>query len=252
VQYIPFAVGNSTYFVGLQLVQYQGVVSKNLGALYVAYGGNRLGQIYLYQNPSQASLIIGPTAAENALTTNQQVRTQLTLLPNARFGSYLLYSVGGVLTYFIAVYTSPASAGVVTQLPFMTAVNPANGAVGVGTDATAAFENLGNVAPTGTANTTRDAVAHQIDAMISADGYSLVNATSVNPTVWVNVGTLSVASAGANQTIGLVANLLKNYGQGSIGNTVYTWKDASANLDFGVLRVPAGGVTELFYVTIEP
>ncbi|HYB07268.1 MAG TPA: hypothetical protein VEB87_03830, partial [Nitrososphaerales archaeon] len=53
LQYIPFAVGDSTYFVGLQLVQYQGVVSKNLGALYVAYGGDRLGEIYLYQNPSQ-------------------------------------------------------------------------------------------------------------------------------------------------------------------------------------------------------
>jgi hypothetical protein len=251
VQYIPFAVGDSTYFVGLQLVQYQGVVSKNLGALYIAYGGDRLGQVYLYQNPSQASLIIGPTAAENALTTNQQVRTQLTLLPNARFGSYLLYSVGGVLTYFIAVYTSPASAGVVTQLPFMTAVNPATGTVGVGSDATAAFESLGNVTPTGAQNTTRNAVVHQIDAMISTGGYSLVNATSVNPTVWVNVGTVSLRSAGANQTVGLVANLLKSYGQGSVGNTVYTWTDASGNLDFGVLRVPAAGVTELFYVTIQ-
>ena len=252
VQYIPFAVGNSTYFVGLQLVQYQGVVSKNLGALYVAYGGNRLGQVYLYQNPSQTSLIIGPTAAENALTTNQQVRTQLTLLPNARFGSYLLYSVGGVLTYFIAVYTTPASAGVVTQLPFMTAVNPATAAVGVGRDATSAFENLGTATPIGTPTSTRDAVVHQIDSMISTNGYSLVNATSVNPTVWVNVGTASLGTAGANQTIGLVANLLKSYGPGSVGNTVYAWTDASGNLDFGILRVPTAGVSELFYVTVLP
>ena len=143
VQYIPFAVGNQTYFVGLQLAQYKGVVSKNLGALYIAYGGDRLGQIYLYQNPSQSALIIGPTAAENALTTNQQVRTQLTLLPNYRFGSYLLYSVGGQLTYFVAVYTNPGTSGVVTQLPFMTAVNPSSGAVGVGLSAVAAFESLG-------------------------------------------------------------------------------------------------------------
>jgi hypothetical protein len=251
VQYIPFAVGNSTYFVGLQLVQYEGVVSKNLGALYVAYGGNRLGQVYLYQNPSQASLIIGPTAAENALTTNQQVRTQLTLLPNARFGSYLLYSVGGVLTYFIAVYTTPASSGVVTQLPFMTAVNPATGAVGVGRDATAAFESLGSVTPSGTPTPTRDAVVHKIDSMIAAGGYSLVNATSVNPTVWVNVGTVSLGTAGSNKTVGLVASLLKSYGPGSVGNTVYAWIDPSGNLDFGVLRVPSAGVVELFYVTIQ-
>jgi hypothetical protein len=252
VQYIPFAVSNRTYFVGLQLVQYQGVVSKNLGALYIAYGGDRLGQIYLYQNPSQSTLIIGPTAAENALTTNQQVRTQLTLLPNYRFGSYLLYSVGGHLTYFVAVYTNPGTSGVVTQLPFMTAVNPATGTVAVGPDAARAYESLGLGNVTTVAAPTREAVIHQIDTLIGSEGYSLINATSVNPTVWVNTGTVSLGAAGANQTIGQVTRLLQTYGQGSIGNAVYTWIDPSGNLNFGVLKVPASGVTELFYVTIKP
>ncbi len=251
VQYIPFAVGNHTYFVGLQLVQYQGIVSKNLGALYVAYGGDRLGEVYLYQNPSQA-LIIGPTAAENALTTNQQVRTQLTLLPNNRFGSYLLYSVGGVLTYFVAVYTNPGSAGVVTQLPFMTAVSPSTGAVGVGKDSTAAFAALGGGTPTPGGTPTKQAVVRQIDSLISSMGYQLVNATSVNPTVWVNLGTVSLGTAGANQTVGSVASLLQDYGPGSVANAVYAWTDSSGNLNFGVLKVPAAGVTELFYVTLEP
>ncbi len=251
LQYIPFAVGNSTYFVGLQLVQYQGVVSKNLGALYVAYGGDRLGQIYVYQNPSQSSLIIGPAAAENALTTNQQVRTQLTLLPNNRFGSYLLYSVGGVLTYFVAVYTNPGTSGVVTQLPFMTAVNPSTGTVAVGADATAAFENLGITNSTAVASPTLEAVTHQIDSLITSKGYALVNATSVNPTVWVSVGSVSLSRAGANETIAAVGALLQNYGPGSAGNTVYAWTDSSGNLNFGVLRVPTSGVTELFYVTIS-
>jgi hypothetical protein len=252
VQYIPFAVGNSIYFVGLQLVQYQGVVSKNLGALYIAYGGDRLGQIYLYQNPSQSALIIGPAAAENALTTNQQVRTQLTLLPNHRFGSYLLYSVGGHLTYFVAFYTNPGTSGVVTQLPFMMAVNPANGVVGVGPSAAVAYANLGVSNVTTVTAPTRDAVIHQIDSLIASEGYSLVNATSVNPTVWVNVGTLSLSAAGANQSIAQVTNLLATYGQGSVGNTVYAWSDSSGNLNYGVLKLPAAGVTELFYVTIKP
>jgi hypothetical protein len=252
VQYIPFAVGNSTYFVGLQLVQYQGVVSKNLGALYVAYGGDKLGQIYLYQNPSTSSLIIGPTAAENALTTNQQIRTQLTLLPNYRFGSYLLYSVGGVLTYFVAIYTNPGSSGVVTQLPFMTAVNPETGAVGVGNDAGAAFENLGIANSSSVTTPTIRAVVGQIDSLISSRGYALVNATSVNPTVWVKVGSASLGAVGANVTLGEVARLLTNYGQGSVGNTVYAWTDASGNVNFGVIRVPSAGVAELYYVTINP
>jgi hypothetical protein len=252
VQYIPFAVGNKTYFVGMQLAQYRGVVSKNLGALYVAYGGDRLGQIYLYQNPSQSSVIIGPTAAENALTTNQQVRTQLTLLPNNRFGSYLLYSVGGRLTYFVAVYTNPGTSGVVTQLPFMTAVDPSTGTVGIGPSAVAAFYALGAGNSSGRSTVSRSALIHQADAYIVSKGYSLVNATAVNPTVYLNVATVSFSAAGANQTLAQVASLLQSYGPGSVGKAVYTWNDPSGNTNFGVLAVPAQGVTYMYYITIEP
>jgi len=252
VQYIPFAVGSSTYFVGLQLVQYQGVVSKNLGALYIAYGGAKLGQIDLYQNPSTSSLIIGPSAAENALNTNQQVRTQLTLLPNYRFGSYLLYSVGGTLTYFVAVYTNPGTSGVVTQLPFMTAVNPSTGIVGVGSDATVAFDNLGETNSTTTSTPTLVAVVHQIDSLIVSRGYSLANVTSVNPTIWLSEGSVSLSAVGANKTLALVAGWLQSFGPGAVGNTVFTWVDSSGSLNFGVLKVPSAGVTELYYVTIKP
>jgi len=252
VQYIPFAVGNETYFVGLQLAQYQGIVSKNLGALYIAYGGDRLGQIYLYQNPSASALIIGPTAAENALETNQQVRTQLTLLPTYRFGSYLLYSVGGQLTYFVAVYITPSATGVVTQLPFMTAVNPSTAAVGVGPSAAAAFEALGEKNSTTTTTVSIVALVHQIDALVTSEGYNLVNATSVNPTVYLNVATVSLSAAGANTTVAQVTSLLQTYGPGSVDHTVYAWTDSSGNVNFGLLSVPAQGVTYLHYVTIEP
>jgi hypothetical protein len=251
VQYIPFAVGSKTYFVGIQLIHYQSAISRNLAGLYVAYGGDRLGQIYLYQNPSQATVIIGPSAAENALTTNSEVRTQLTLLPNYRFGTYLLYSVGGQLTYFVAVYTNPGTSGVVTQLPFMTSVNPTTGMVGVGPDSTAAFQNLG-LGNQSEVSKDRGAVINQIVNLIKSEGYNLVNATSVNPTVWINVGTVSFNSAGANQTIAQVAGLLRNYGQGSVGKAVYAWVDSSENLNFGILRIPVQGVTELYYVTIKP
>jgi len=254
VQYIPFAVGDKTYFVGIQLAQYQGVVSKNLGALYIAYGGDRLGQIDLYQNPSQSALIIGPTAAQNALNTNQEVRTQLTLLPNYRFGSYLLYSIGGQLTYFVAVYTNPGATGVVTQLPFMTAINPSSGAVGVGLNAAVAFEDLGTSSSTTSVPASRDAVVKQIDAMVVSDGYSLINATSVSPTVYVNVGSVSLSAAGANATIAHIASLLQTYGPGSVvdasaRHTVYAWTNSSG-INFGLLSVPVPGVTYLYYVTI--
>jgi len=251
VQYIPFAVGNQTYFVGMQLVQYQGAVSKNLAGLYLAYGGDRLGTIDLYQNPSQSTPIIGPSAAENALTTNQAVRTQLTLLPNYRTGSYLLYSVGGQLTYFVAIYTNPGTSGVVTQLPFMTAVNPNSGIVGVGSDATSAFLALGSRNSSIIVSQDRATTIHHIDSLIAAQGYTLANVTSVNPTIWINVGTVSYSSVGSDATVAQVTNLLQSYGPGSVANTVYTWVDSSGNLNFGLLRVPAQGVTELYYVTIK-
>jgi hypothetical protein len=252
VQYIPFAAGTNTYFVGMQLVQYAGAVSKNLAGLYIAYGGDRLGQIDLYQNPSASTPVIGPSAAENALTTNQQVRTQLTLLPNYRIGSYLLYSVGGQLTYFVAVYTNPGSSGVVTQLPFMTAVNPNTGIVGVGSDATGAFAALGSSTVPVIVTQDRATTLRQIDSMIASQGYQLMNVTSVNPTVWISEGSVTYSSVGANATIAAVTGLLQGYGQGSVGNFVYTWADASGNVNFGVLKVPAQGVTELYYVTIKP
>ncbi len=251
VQYIPFAVGSETYFVAQQPVQYQGAVSKNLAGLYIAYGGDKLGQIDLYQNPSTSTPIIGPSAAENALTTNQQVRTQLTLLPNYRIGSYLLYSVDGELTYFVAVYTNPGTSGVVTQLPFMTAVNPNTGIVAVGSDATLAFDALNSSLPI-TVTQDETTTIRQIDGLIASDGYTVVNATSLNPTVWINVGTVSYSTVGANATIDQVTSLLQNYGTGSVANTVYTWIDSSGNTNFGVLKVLASGVTELYYVTIKP
>ncbi|MGD0396269.1 MAG: hypothetical protein ABSB26_05080 [Nitrososphaerales archaeon] len=251
VQYIPFAVGSETYFVGMQLAQYQGVVSKNLGALYIAYGGDRLGQIDLYQNPSASALIIGPTAAENALNTNQRVRTQLTLLPNYRFGSYLLYSVGGHLTYFVAVYTNPGTTGVVTQIPFMTAINPSTAAVGVGLNAAAAYEDLGGSNSTNTTTTSRDALVLQITTLVTSENYHLVNATSVNPTVYVPEGSVSLSAVGASATKALVASLIADYGNRSVDKAVYAWTDGSGNLNFGLLSVPTPGVTYMYYVTVK-
>ena len=195
-------------------------------------------------------MIIGPAAAENALSTNQQVRTQETLIPSYRFGSYLLYSVGGQLTYFVAFYNNPSASGVDPRRPFMTAVNPSTGAVGIGADATAAFENLG-ISNVTVSTPTFDAVVRQINSFVTSKGYALVNATSVNPTVWVNDGSVSLGTAGANRTLATVAALLQAYGPGSAGNTVYVWKDSSGNLNYGVIVVPAQGVSELHYVTIR-
>ncbi len=285
VQYIPWAVGNKTYFAATQLVHYLNAPSQNLAGMYIAYGGDRLGQIYVYQNPSSSTTIIGPSAAQNALTTNQQVRTELTLLPNYRFGSYLLYSVGGVLTYFVAVYTNPGSSGVVTQLPFMTAVNPITDQVAVGANATAAYKNLlaleggapppnsgaGTIGTTGSTSTTtsttnsvttgtsitlsgsplsgNQALISGIASLAAAANLSVVNATTVSPNVFLRTATVSVASSGVNGALSQVNSLIQSHGPGSAGASLYVWTDSAGALNVGIFQLK-GGVTDLYYVSI--
>ncbi len=279
VQYIPWVIGNQTYFAATQLVHYRNAASQNLAGMYIAYGGDRLGQIHLYQNPSNSTALIGPSAAENALTTNQQVRTQLTLLPNYRFGSYLLYSVGGALTYFVAVYTNPGSSGVVTQLPFMTAVNPISDLVAVGSSATAAYSNLLTIGTNGslpsgggaggqvpgsnktTTTTTTSTSAGKgpgsnqallagLSQLAASSNLSLVNATTVAPNVWINTASVSLRSSGVNGALSQVGSLVQRYGPGSAGAALYVWTDNTGALNVGLFQVK-GGVTELYYVTIE-
>ncbi len=281
VQYIPWAVGSQTYFAATQLVHYESAASQNLAGMYIAYGGARLGQIYLYQNPSTSTTIIGPSAAENALTTNQQVRTELTLLPNYRFGSYLLYSVGGTLTYFVAVYTNPGTSGVVTQLPFMTAVSPLTDLVGVGPNATTAYHNLlateagtavtssgnggipGVTTTTTTSSTTStttstttaiggsstQALVAGIKQLAASSNLNIVNATTVTSNVFINAGTVSLAKSGVSGALSQVSALIQSYGSGSAGGSLYVWTDNTGALNVGIFQVK-GGVTDLYYVTI--
>ncbi len=252
LQYIPWAIGEKTYFVGMQLAHFKSAASKNLAGVYIAYGGDKLGQIDLYQNPSLSTTFIGPSATENALTTNGEVRTQLTLLPNYRFGSYLLYSVGGSLDYFVAVYTNPGTEGVVTQLPFMTAIDPTTGNVGLGSNAAAAYYNLiGANQTVPPANDTKTLIK-EISSLASSMNYTIVDVTSVNPTIWIQTGNISLSGTGINQTVAEVANFLSTYGPGSIANTVYEWMDNSGNLNIGVIKILGDRIIELYYVTITP
>jgi hypothetical protein len=251
VHYIPWAIGDNTYLVGMQLAHFRSASSKNLAGVYIAYGGDKLGQIDLFENPSLSTTFIGPAAAENALTTNQEVRTQLTLLPNYRFGSYLLYSVAGSLDYFVAVYTNPGTAGVVTQLPFMTAIDPTTGNVSAGADAAAAYHNLIGVNQTVTPSNSTKALISDIESLASSMNYTVVDATSVNPTVWIQTSTVSLSATGLNQTVADVASFLSTSGPGSVANTVYEWT-YNSSINVGIIKTRGSTITELYYITITP
>lgn len=249
VQYIPWAIGEKTYFVGMQLAHFLSAQSKNLAGVYIAYGGDRLGQIDIFQNPSPSTTFIGPSAAENALTTNSEVRTQLTLLPNYRFGSYLLYSVGGQLEYFVAVYTNPGTAGVVTQLPFMTSISPTTGNVGVGSDAAQAYYNLINVQPSPTPGADKQQLLKDIASIVSSKKFTLVNATALSPTVWISEGDFNFNTLGLNKTEERITTFLDNYGSKSVDSVVYTWT-TSGNINIGLLSFHSN-IIELYYITIK-
>jgi hypothetical protein len=249
VQYIPWAIGNQTYFVGMQLAHFLSAQSKNLAGVYIAYGGDRLGQIDLFQNPSPSNTFIGPSAAENALSTSSMVRTQLTLLPNYRIGSYLLYSINGQLDYFVAVYTNPGTEGVVTQLPFMTAISPSTGSVGLGSDASASYYNLVKEGPTTTPSVDRERMIEEIRSEASSRNLKFVNATAINPTVWIKLDQLSLSSLGVNDTVAKLFTTLDPSIAKSIDDTLYMWNTTSVYLNFGVLE-EENGIVRVYYVSV--
>ena len=174
------------------------------------------------------------------------VREQLTLLPNYRIGSYLLYSVGGRLTYFIPIYTNPGVSGVVTQLPFMTAVDPYSANVSIGQNAAGAYYNL-----IGKVSKPREKVIHlkEIVKLIEGKGYKLINATAMNPTVWIMVDRFMLSSENLNSTMNKLIGFLNVYGPGSLGNTAYIWRENSTSLDIGFLHNNHGAI-ELYYIKL--
>ena len=79
--------------------------------------------------------------------------------------------------------------------------------------------------------------------------YTLVNATTVNPTVWVQTNSVSLSATSLNQTVLDVVDFLGSYGPESVENTVYVWMDNSG-INVGVLKVSGGTIIELYYITI--
>ena len=147
------------------------------------------------------------------------------------------------------MYTNPGTAGVVTQLPFMTTVDPTSGNVSTGANAAAAYYNLIGINQTVPISDNTKALVNAIASLASSLNYTVVNATSVNPTVWIQTAKMSLSAAGLNQTVADVANFLSVYGSERITNTVYEWIDSSG-LNVGVIKIRGNTITELYYITI--
>ena len=252
VHYILVQSGEQMIFAGIQLVEFKASPGRNLAGLYVAYGGPNLGEIVLYKvgNATIAQLI-GPSAALQALETDDYVRTQLTLLTNRRLGNILLYSIGGRLYYFIPVYivTQEATA-VITKMAFVVAIDAVTGAkVATGADAVQAYYSLAGAKPP--VVTGHEARLTKIRSFLEARSYAVINVTKITANAEIEVAQATyVDEAQWAQATQAMDAFLKEYASKTDVKELYIWSQDPNSISLGLL-VPEGGIVKLYYVTIR-
>ena len=252
VHYILLLSDEDVRFVGIQLVEFRASAGKNLAGLYVAYGGPGLGEVVLYGvgNVTMTQLI-GPSAALQALETDDYVRTQLTLLTNRRLGNILLYSIAGKLYYFIPVYivTQEATA-VITKMAFVVAIDALTGAkVATGSDAAQAYYALvGGKPPVVTGYENR---LTNIRTYLEAKKLAPINVTKITANAEIEVDKINYLDETQwQQTTRAIDSFLKEYVSKTGATEVYTWNQDPNSMNLGVL-VFQGGIVRLYYMTIR-
>ena len=252
VYYVLVNNGTQVSYVGIQLAEFSNSPGHNLGGIYVVYGGSDLGKTYLYQvNPSSNSTekLFGPSAALSAVTTNPQIKEQMTLLNNPTQGNVLPYLIGGQLYYFIPYYVNAgASANVITKLAFMAVVDASNGVSAYGTSSAVAFANL-----LGSENRTAPIVPGTVTiGDVAADfrsaGYNVSQPSFVNVDVGYLTATISLSNATAPSVLAAVSSFVSEYAVPAHAQTVYEWTQGNST-DFGVLTA-SGGLSEAYYMQV--
>ena len=254
VYYVLVNNGNQLSYVGIQLAEFSNSPGHNLGGIYIVYGGADLGKMYLYDvNPSSSSTekLFGPSAALSAVTTNPQIKTQMTLLNNPTQGNILPYLIGGQLYYFIPYYVNAgASANVITKLAFMAVVDASNGVSDYGASSAAAFTNLlsseNRTAPVAAGTV---AVSDIAGAFMSA-GYTVSQPSIVSVNVGYRTATISLANATASSVASTVAAFVSQYAAPIHAQTIYEWTQGNFT-NFGVIS-NSNGLSEAYYVQVVP
>ena len=250
VLYVLMSSGNRVDFVGLQLVEYQASPGRNLAGMYIAYGTDQLGRLNLYRISNSTTQLIGPSAALQAVETDDYVRQQLTLLPNYRLGNILLYLIGDHLYYFIPVYiNTQVENAVITKMAFVTVVDATTGArVAVGADSSQAYYAISGGIPTILGSAERE---KKLNLLFTDKGFSLVNPTSINANVEIRIANITYTDetqwASVNATVN---NFITSYGQKYGVTEVYYWTEPNGDLNFGML-VSNAGVVKLYYITVQ-
>jgi len=246
VLYVLFVDENRTRFVGIQIVEYKMSESKNLAAVYLAYGGERLGEIVLYEAPPGAQLL-GPTSAVESLKANQEVQVKLNLYgypETSSLGNILLYPIGGRLYYFIPLYVRGA---VMATMPQIGIVDASSGSlVAMGSDAAEAYYNLiGAPAETGAQNR-----LEKVKALFTEAGYNLVKVWAIRPDVEILEGNLTYLSESQwDEVESALKAFLENHPPEN--GKVFMWDGGEGVVNFGVLTLEDDGVKYLYFVTVR-
>jgi len=237
---------NRTYFVGLQIVEYMKSESKNLAAIYLAYGGEQLGRIVLYEVPISAQYL-GPTSALVSLKTDKEIQTKLTFYryPEAsRLGNILLYPIGGRLYYFIPLYLKGS---VMTTMPQIGIVDASSGSlVAMGSDAAEAYYNLMGITPE---IGSRERLEKILRTFREA-GCTLINVTAVHPDVEVREGNYTYLEESQWEEVETAINaFIERHSPNT--NKILVWKENEETINLGTLVLEDGIWRYLYYITIK-
>ena len=266
VLYIPYVIGNNVSFTAVQLVEFFQSSGKNLAGLYVTYGGDQLGQMYLYQANATISggtqvPLLGPTAAITAFNTDNQTKTQETLT-GAISGNILLYPVEGQLYYFIPAYIyqqSGSGSSVVTTNPFIDVISAQTSTPKVRFINTGSSQDLtyGFSGVTAVSNSTGRQT--YIESLFKSQGLALQNISAAPNVVFVNyLGLGNYTNDLENQTATTFINhFINDYaknssviGPGIAFNRMFSWIGDPGVMDYGFV-VSDQGVTELYYISVQ-
>ena len=250
VLYVLMSSGSQVNFVGLQLVEYQASPGRNLAGMYIAYGTDQLGRLDLYRISNSTTQLIGPSAALQAVETDDYVRQQLTLLPNYRLGNILLYLIGDRLYYFIPVYiNTQVENAVITKMAFVTVVDATTGArVAVGADSSQAYYAISGGVPTILGSADRQ---KKLNSLFTDKGYSLISPEAISANVEIRMANMTYTDetqwASVNATVnGFISNYCQKYGV----TEVYYWTAQNGDLNYGIL-VNTSGVVKLYYISVQ-
>ncbi|MHA2227567.1 MAG: UPF0182 family protein [Candidatus Thorarchaeota archaeon] len=105
-RYIIQRIDGVDRFVAMHNSEFLDSAGRNLAGLYVMGCGNKnFGELTFYMAGSGGfSTLLGPNAAVQAFETNDEVRTQLQLWGEHRYGNRLMYHLGGELLFVIPVF----------------------------------------------------------------------------------------------------------------------------------------------------